>query len=104
MHASKLVLKTKALFLNSEIKATAGRHKVLPSISFTRLSHVHKLICTHTVICLSDFDLNPDPDRTAKNGALSRFCSSTIVQNEIHDEFCQNIRSERRVAERRRVW
>ena len=33
----------------------------------------------------------PDPDKTARHETTSRLCSSAFVQNEVHDEFCQNM-------------
>ena len=46
----------------------------------------------------------PDPDKTARHETISRLCSSALVQNEVHDEFCQNIRSERRQKNEDGIW
>ena len=46
----------------------------------------------------------PDPDKTARHETISRLCSEALVQNEVHDEFCQNIRSERRQKNEDGIW
>ena len=39
-----------------------------------------------------------------KHETVSRLCSSAFVQYEVHDEFCQNIRSERRQKNKNGMW
>jgi hypothetical protein len=46
----------------------------------------------------------PDPDQKARHETISRLCSFAFVQYEVHEEFCQNIRSERKQKNEDGIW
>jgi hypothetical protein len=43
-------------------------------------------------------------NKTARHETISRLCPSAFVRNEVHDEFCQNIRCERRQKNEDGIW
>jgi hypothetical protein len=46
----------------------------------------------------------PDADKTVRHETIPRLCPYACVQYEVHDEFCQNIRSERRQKNEDGIW
>ena len=52
----------------------------------------------------TDHNSCPYPEKTARHETISRLCPSAFVQNEIHNEFCQNIRCERRQKNEDGIW
>jgi hypothetical protein len=46
----------------------------------------------------------PDTEKTARHETISRLCPSAFVRNEVHNEFCQNIRCERRQKNEDGIW
>jgi hypothetical protein len=70
-----------------------GRHWWLLNVS----SHVSLFMNTDLNSC-------PDPEKTARHETISRLCPSAFVRNEVHNEFCQNIRCERRQKNEDGIW
>jgi hypothetical protein len=52
----------------------------------------------------TDPDSWPDPEKTARHETIFRLRSSTFVHYEVHVEFCQNIRCERRQKNEDGIW
>jgi hypothetical protein len=72
-------------------------HIILRLLSWTSLVVAQRVFpCMCRCLWILTLILALTKKKTARHDTISRFCPSAFVRNEVHNEFCQNIRSERR--------